>query len=312
MCARNIRSSVGRWRGWGVAWCVLLFSSCLSALASVPHPYGWEDDRQIDQILPKPCEEYRLEPLPLFYWQENQAVNFGDYLSLLIVERIVGEPVRYYRKGKQWKERKLLALGSILSFAGEGDVVWGSGINGKLLSKEAYHFRHLDIRAVRGPLTRQFLMDHFSLECPEIYGDPALLFPRLFPEFQRAASPSQEYVVIVHYLDFLPKDREGRIVYATDPWDEVVRKILDSKFVISSTLHGVILAEAYGIPARLLRLSEKEPLFKFQDYYLGTGRATFQFAFSIPEALALGGEPSPQYDLDQLYHAFPFEFWNTP
>ena len=68
-----------------------------------------------------------------------------------------------------------------------------------------------------------------------------------------------------------------------------IRAILDSELVISTSLHGLVLADAYGIPARMLRITENEPLFKYQDYYEGTGRSTFAFATSVEEALAMGG-----------------------
>jgi pyruvyltransferase len=89
----------------------------------------------------------------------------------------------------------------------------------------------------------------------------------------------------------------------------VIEKILDSKFVISSSLHGVIVAEAYGIPAKLLRIAETEPLFKFNDYYAGTGRDHFEFATSVEEALQMGGEEPFKCDLEALYNSFPFEYW---
>jgi pyruvyltransferase len=263
-------------------------------------------------IVPFSLKGEEEKGLPLYYWQQPNFVNFGDYLSLKIVERVVNRPVPvYYRK--KTPKKKLLAVGSILYFAQTGDVVWGSGINGKKLSKEDYCFEHLDIRAIRGPLTRQFLMENFSIDCPEIYGDPVLLFPRLFPEFKRAENPSRDYVVILHYADekLFPKELDPHVVYSTEPWVSIVEKILDSKFVISSSLHGIIFAEAYGIPARMLRLTQKEPLFKYQDYYLGTGRPCFRFARSIEEALRLKGEPPAECDLEKLYQSFPFEFWSS-
>ena len=65
--------------------------------------------------------------------------------------------------------------------------------------------------------------------------------------------------------------------------------ILDSSFVISSSLHGIIISEAYGIPARIIRpddfFADKfwqyEPLFKYEDYYYGTGRSNFTYANNI-------------------------------
>ncbi len=253
--------------------------------------------------------ESEKEGLPLYYWQQSKFVNFGDYLSLKLVERIVDRPVRV---AKRWpkREKMLLGIGSILSFAAEGDVIWGTGVNGKLLKREYYTFKNLDVRSVRGPLTRKFLRENFQIECPEIYGDPALLFPYFFPEFQRSEDPSMDYLIIVHYSETGLFPREPHIVYSTDPWEEVVQKILDSRFVISTSLHGVIIAESYGIPARYLRVTNHEPLFKYEDYYLGTQRPSFRYARSIEEALTMGGEPPVQCDLEKLYNAFPFEFWN--
>jgi len=260
------------------------------------------------------------EGLPLYYWKDllvrpdtverETYRNFGDVLSLKIVERILGGPVRVYVKKKQ-PERKLLALGSIFFFAADGDVIWGSGVNGKTLQTNDYHFTHLDIRAVRGPLTRQFLMEHFQIDAPEVYGDPALLFPFFFPEFQKKERPSRRYVVVPHYADILTHFplNDPHVIYPWEPWEEIVEKILDSEFVIASSLHGVVVAEAFGIPARMLRVSNNQHLFKYQDYYWGTNRPNFQYATSVEEALWMGGEPPIQCDLEKLYAAFPFELW---
>jgi pyruvyltransferase len=249
--------------------------------------------------------------LPLYYWRQPTFVNFGDYLSLELVQRIVGRPVRVYSRGICPRAKKLLALGSILSFAEDGDVVWGSGINGKLLSRQDYRCTQLDVRAVRGPLTRHFLIHQLGIDCPEVYGDPALLFPYLFPEFQKKEAPAYDYVIIPHYSEvkLFPREEFPNVVYPTEPWNEVVEKILDSRFVISSSLHGIVLAEAYGIPARLLKITSTEPLFKYHDYYLGTNRSCFRYATSIEEALSMGGEPPAECDVWMLYRAFPFDCW---
>ncbi len=70
----------------------------------------------------------------------------------------------------------------------------------------------------------------------------------------------------------------------------------------------MIVAEAFGIPARLLITSDEnntETLFKYADYYYGTNRLHFRFATSIEEALQMGGEPLPECDLEKLLQAFP-------
>lgn len=248
--------------------------------------------------------------LPLYYWNDK-FINFGDYLSLKLVERIVQTSVRVFDKNAGVKEKKLLAIGSIMTFARDNDVIWGSGVNGKWLDLKYYRFNGLDVRAVRGPITRQFLIENFGITCPEVYGYPALLMPYFFPEFKRKKNPKYEYIIIPHYSEeqLFPKDVYQNVVYPTEPWDIVVEKIVDSKFVISSSLHGLVVAEAFGIPARLLKVTENEPLLKYQDYYWGTNRPEFKAATSIEEALILGGEPPVQCDLQVLYDSFPFECW---
>lgn len=255
------------------------------------------------------------EGLTLFYWNEKWRgrtfVNFGDYISLKLVERIVQGPVKSYTKRAKIPEKKLLTSGSIISFAFDDDVIWGSGINGKLQKKKDYHFTKLDVRCVRGPLTRAFLMTHFEIDCPEIYGDPALLFPYFFPEFKKKQRPKYDYLIIPHYAEehLFNKNEWDNVVYCTDPWEEIIEKITDSRLVISSSLHGLIIAEAYDIPARLLRMTNEEPLFKYQDYYFGTNRPNFQFATTVDEALEMGGEFPFECDLRKIFQAFPFEYW---
>lgn len=252
-----------------------------------------------------------FEGLPLYWWQQRDFVNFGDKLSLVLVERIVNSPVKTHRRWPPTSAKVLLAIGSILSFAKNNDVIWGTGVNGKVLDKSNYNFSTLDVRAVRGPFTRNFLWENFQIESPAIYGDPALLFPYFFPEFKKQQHPKYPYIIIPHFTEekIFPRDLYPNVVYPTDPWEDVIAQILDSQFVISSSLHGIIIAEAYGIPARLLRITENEPLLKFKDYYSGTNRSDFTYATSIEEALQMGGERPFVCDLQKLYDAFPFEAW---
>jgi pyruvyltransferase len=55
--------------------------------------------------------------------------NFGDLLGPVIVERLkrtANLPNEARMAGR------LLSVGSILHFAKDGDVIWGSGVNGKM------------------------------------------------------------------------------------------------------------------------------------------------------------------------------------
>ena len=247
----------------------------------------------------------------LYYWspsEENQE-NFGDYLSFVLIERMMNSKVQVFKGNPFESPSKFLAVGSILHFACENDLVWGSGINGKHLNKKDYNFNHLDVRSVRGPLTRKYLKKKFNINCPKIYGDPCLLFPVFFPEFKKKKNPRYDHIIIPHISEeaLFPKNLYSNVVYPSENWQEILKKILDAKLVIASSLHGIILAEAFGIPSRMLRITENEPLFKYKDYYLGTGRKKFQFAKSVAEAISMGGEEPFFCNLQKLYNAFPFE-----
>jgi pyruvyltransferase len=245
-----------------------------------------------------------LEAMPLYWWEpDNGTQNFGDQLSVVLAERMLGSSVQKAAVG----DRKILCIGSILHFAKDHDVVWGAGINGKHLNRNEYHFSSLDVRAVRGPLTRKVLQC-FGVEAPAIYGDPGLLFARFFPEFQK--NPIRDFLIVIHSSEEKRVVKNDHIVFATDPWPVVVQKIVESKFVISTSLHGLVIAESYGIPARLLRMTENEPLFKFRDYYLGTGREKFEYAKTIKQALRMGGEKPPICDLDRLLEVFPYTLFS--
>jgi len=253
----------------------------------------------------------------VFWWSpprrrlRPRRENVGDYLSPLTVQRML-DRFGWRIADKRPDRGRLLAIGSVLHFARDGDVVWGAGVNGKV-PEHRHRFEQLDVRAVRGPLTRDFLLRR-GVDCPAVYGDPALLMPALFPEF-RVADPDTmaEYVVIPHLNDsparWVAEVDAGHILWPTAHWKRFVRRILASRLVISASLHGLVIAEAYGIPARALRLAEGEPQFKYADYYLGTDRPEFRFARSVGEALRLGGEAPPRIDLRLLMNRFPVDLW---
>lgn len=231
--------------------------------------------------------------------------NAGDYLSRVLVSRLLATHGLRLRDRRPAAGR-LLAIGSILHFARDGDVIWGCGLNGKI-PPERHAFRRLDVRAVRGPLTREFLR-HRGIACPAVYGDPALLLPRFLPGLR--PRPRRDCLVVRHLHDRgpsgVPRRRELR---PTVPWRRFLRRILASRLVLSASLHGLVVAEAFGIPARLLRLGDGEPLLKYRDYYAGTGRHDFRYACSVEEGLALGGEPPPRVDTEALLAAFPLDLW---
>lgn len=264
-------------------WCIHIFS--IIFLTSLTHPSYSEDS--------------------MFWWKSGEGINFGDDLSRVIVERMLGHSVRY--RCLESKKKTLLAAGSILHYARDGDVIWGSGFRENPLSEN--RFKRLDVRAVRGPRTRQFLLKK-GINCPKVYGDPAVLMGYLFPEFKKREA-IYDYIIIPNIGEIKCFENYKNVVLPTSPWDEIVKKMMQSRLVISSSLHGVIVAESFGIPARLLKMTWIEPLLKYQDYYESTGRPNFKYATSVQEALQMGGEEPGHIDLAPLIQSFPWDYFTN-
>lgn len=248
---------------------------------------------------------------PLKYLPIYKAVNnFGDLIGPLIVEKLLGR-LDIINLKKNRNKRRLLTVGSILHFALDGDTVWGSGVNGKI-SEKLYRFRDLDVRAVRGPLTREFLLQK-SIHCPEIFGDPGLLLPDFFPEYEELAkNKCFDLTIVPNFNDFDDFKGTDKVINPTSPFHHVVERICRSEFVVGSSLHGIVIAEAFGIPARLLP-SKHESDFKYEDYYLGTGRGSYCVAKTISQAIELGGEKPLDKRLisSSLVQCFPKDLWTV-
>jgi len=243
----------------------------------------------------------RRMPRPLSPLLHRKVRNFGDLLGPIIVHRILENR----SLTNPPTEQRLLTVGSILHMARTDDVVWGSGRNGKI-GEEHHQFEDLDVRSVRGPLTAQWL-DSRGITAPRTFGDPAILIPQLFPELatpQRVPSGPITFVPNLNDVDFgtLP-DGVDHLDPRGNPFT-IMRRLARSRFVIASSLHAIIIAEAFGVEARLVR-TVKEPEFKYADHYLGTGRPDFHMADTVTQALRLGGEPPMQLDPAPLLAAFP-------
>lgn len=218
------------------------------------------------------------EKLPLFYWsnirlQAREKENYGDLLSAYLCEKIAGKPVKWvHPKKRKWFEnrRHFLAIGSILGQATTKSHVWGSGIIEKNQDVAPAIFY-----AVRGPVTRRRLTE-LQIPCPEIYGDPALLLPDFYtPPVEK----SYELGWIPHYTDqkYIEERElpEGHVMIDVNTInvEETTKAILSCRKVISSSLHGLIVAHAYGIPAIWIKISDDlhGDDCKFQDYFESVG-----------------------------------------
>ena len=233
--------------------------------------------------------------------------NFGDLLGPVIVEKMLKNAGIDARGVKS--PHRLLAVGSIMHLAAEGDLVWGTGMNGKKLTTDL-PFSQLDVRAVRGPQTQRVLEDK-GIHAPAVFGDPGLLVGQLWSRAELTGKQApRKFSVVPNFHDFPQFPRTDETVNPTGKLWQVIAKIAASDLVVGSSLHGIVIAESLGIPARLV-LSKTEPLFKYQDYYEGTGRTGFTPANAVAEALQLGGERLPEWNPTPLLDAFPYDLWTT-
>lgn len=186
--------------------------------------------------------------------------NYGDILTPYILSRF-NIKYRYTRK----EECDSLFIGSIANIARKGVNVYGSGF----IRKDDKVSPHANWHFVRGPLSRQMILDAGG-KCPQIYGDLALMLP----EFIKPAEKQYDIGYIPHHVEYnlFPTDEfkikleQRDVVYTT-------KEITKCRRVISSSLHGIITAMAYGIPAAYVSMSNKlsGDGMKFMDYYKSVG-----------------------------------------
>jgi len=146
---------------------------------------------------------------------------------------------------------------------------------------------------------------------PEVYGDPALLLPLIYSKNAYSGAKLYKRGIIPHYIDKKahPTLEDGdHLIDVLRPWPEVVDEILRCEAVVSSSLHGIVVAEAYGIPATWAVWSSKViggPL-KFHDYFLGTGREAYEPGEALPPIPELAARQ--QMLLQALHSCFPMKY----
>ena len=212
-------------------------------------------------------ESDRSVPVSVYWWRG--VPNLGDSVSRVLVAGLSGRPVEPAEKRDRGK---LIACGSTIHRARRGDRVWGTGT---LHEEQIPASRAIEICAVRGPETAKILRNA-GFECPDVFGDPALLLPEVCPR-ERPRAPRYRVGVVPHYQDkgrLSIEDPAVAILDIQGSLDAYLDLLLECERIVSSSLHGVIFAEAYGISAQELRLGDdvRGAAHKFTDYYRGTGR----------------------------------------
>jgi hypothetical protein len=204
--------------------------------------------------------------MKIYYW--NVKKNFGDLLTPLIISRFT----RLQSKLVAPKDADLIMVGSILEHLPPRwhGVIAGAG---KLHEKSVIDLPKARILAVRGPLTAKGLKGSFVL------GDPGLLCDDLIP----AQDKKYDLGIVPHWSDtklelnpiFLKYD--PKIIRVSDDPIKVIKEIAQCRKIVSSSLHGIIAADAFGIPRRIeiapdMKTNPDEGgIFKWDDYSQSIG-----------------------------------------
>ena len=245
-------------------------------------------------------------------WSKHYK-NFGDILNPILVGFLSSKKILNV-KSLYTNSEHLLAIGSILDRATRNSVIWGSGYissNSKFVSVPK------KVCAVRGPLTRELLLKQ-GVECPEVFGDPALLLARFYkPKVEK----KYKLGIVPHYVDKnntwlnnFSDDVKIIDVQNSDPL-KVVDDICSCENIASSSLHGVIISDAYRIPNSWISISDKITggSFKFLDYFKSIGDNTTKTIninkdTSENELIDKCILRKLEIDLDKLVDSFPEDY----
>ena len=198
------------------------------------------------------------------YWWKD-IPNFGDALAPFLLKRFANIDVEWAKP----KDADVISVGSVLEHIPPNwhGYVLGSG---RLKPDSKLHLNdQMHIVGLRGPLTA---------ECwprPVVLGDPGLLADELVGSQSR----TYDLGIVPHWTDktlitdkrFVGHWWSTLIINPRDNPLKVVAQIGSCKKIVTSSLHGLIVADAFGIPRRfeyeyLPRFNKEGALFKFRDY----------------------------------------------
>jgi pyruvyltransferase len=223
-----------------------------------------------------------------FWWYDNPA-NYGDILTPFILANL---NLNYEFASREKAEA--IMVGSIAKWARPGMHVFGSGFirQADEVSKNAnWHW-------VRGPLSRQKIIDAGGT-CSEVYGDPAFILPEIFG----GGSQLHDVGIVPHHVDYeyaKQNHSDFHVINLLNPdVAETTCQITSCRAIISSSLHGLIVAHAYGIPAAWVQFSDKlhGDGLKFADHFASIGMEPVLSDFNDPQFTLGQCDPKPMIEI---------------
>ena len=223
-----------------------------------------------------------------YWWQGSDTLghitNLGDALNPLLLNHfgldVTWAPVA---------DADLICCGSVIDHlprTGWTGTIAGAG---QLQESTTTDLFDATVLGLRGHLTRH----RTRFESDVVIGDPGLLAPVLVP----AVPKTIDVGVIPHWTDteLWQRERNGVLIDVRDDPLDVITQIASCQEVVSSALHGIIIADAFHIPRRAepfpaMRTNKWEGgEFKWRDY-----------ASAICQPIEFGTVQQPQYDRIQI------------
>lgn len=149
------------------------------------------------------------------------------------------------------------------------------------------------------------------MDCPAAYGDPALLLPKYYQPKQLQKS---KIGVVLHHRDwdvmgsdFIENLRKEALVIDLTRygcWTDVIDQICSCELILSSSLHGLIVSDAYGIPNLFMEFTWKHGNhFKYQDYFMSVKRPwteplQFEKSFDYDSLIGKAKEQQDNIEID--------------
>jgi len=215
---------------------------------------------------------FKKESLFLYFQDFNS--NWGDAVNPWIFEELTNKKVVSAKQIYNFRNKpKFYGIGSILNSNLENTIIWGSGFIKPPLKITGIPVK---ILAVRGELSGKIL-DENGIKHDRVYGDPALLMPGIYNPLVKK---KYKLGIIPHYTELIEISSLNKFdnsitiispLVENQNYMDIIDQIKECENILSSSLHGLILADAYGVPS--LRLKFRDKIiggdFKFDDYYSG-------------------------------------------
>lgn len=203
--------------------------------------------------------------------------NYGDDLNVFLFRELTSHKI-FNAQLLPSSLPHVLGIGSIIhSHCTANSIVWGSGV---MYPNVALPTKPLKVLAVRGKLTRDYFLRN-GVDCPNVYGDPALLLPYVY---NPCRNKKYKWGIIAHIQDESDSSLKRLQKKLSDyhmisfsnyrHWHDVINEMLECECILSSSLHGLIISDAYKIPNLWIEFTNPvgRSNFKYFDYFSSVNR----------------------------------------